>query len=328
MATPNGQGAQAHANGDTPATQAQANGYHHDAQAHGPVVTPQGYAQPHMAGVNGKEVNGLTHAMGAMTFPSGRGGSKYVPKGIITPHTNPIDYNAMQRNPVAQQYMVVPNGAMVGSNMPPVHGHLAHALSGGYRTNQGSPLPCLPTDAYSGAPFVPGYHWPYSFNNNTDGPDSANPLRDSWTPVDENNPGNFTGMAGQAEHYYGGVSPAVMAGYMYNGTPCPMPFQPYQMMRTPSGYAWQDLDALLKQDPPIPAPVPAMWTNPSDVTLARSLENREGITNVYIRGFLPETTDAMLESYAARFGKIERCKAIVDLDTGLCKGLVVPSSLL
>lgn len=49
----------------------------------------------------------------------------------------------------------------------------------------------------------------------------------------------------------------------------------------------------------------------------------EGITNVYIRGFLPETTDEMLHAYAARFGKIERCKAIVDLDTSLCKGYLL-----
>lgn len=94
------------------------------------------------------------------------------------------------------------------------------------------------------------------------------------------------------------------------------------MMRGAEGYVLQDLDALLKQDPAIPPAVPAMWTNPSDLTLAKCLENREGITNVYIRGFLPETTDEMLYAYAARFGKIDRCKAIVDLDTGLCKGYV------
>ena len=97
---------------------------------------------------------------------------------------------------------------------------------------------------------------------------------------------------------------------------------PFQMMKTPNGYILQDLESLTQQDPPIPRAVPAMWTNPSDLTLAKCLENREGITNVYIRGFLPETTDEMLYAYASRFGKIDRCKAIVDLDTGLCKGYV------
>ncbi|KAE8356013.1 hypothetical protein BDV28DRAFT_12077 [Aspergillus coremiiformis] len=95
---------------------------------------------------------------------------------------------------------------------------------------------------------------------------------------------------------------------------------PFQMMKTPTGYILQDLESLTQQEPPIPRAVPAMWTNPSELTLAKCLENREGITNVYIRGFLPETTDEMLYAYAARFGKIDRCKAIVDLDTGLCKG--------
>lgn len=317
----NGQGPQVHANGDTAVLQGQANGYHYDAQAHGRVATPQGYTQPHMVGVNGKDVNGLAHVFGGLTTQDNRSGSKYAaPKGILTPHGGGIDVNGAQRHH-GQQYMVFPNGAMCGA-MPPVPAHFAQ-VAPQHRANQGSPLQYLPTDVYPGAglPLVPGYHWPYSFNDNTDGPDSANPQHDFWTPVDENNPGNFTSMAGQAEHYPA-VSPhdqALVAGYMYNGTPCPVP---YQMMRTPGGYAWQDLDALVKQDPPIPRAVPAMWTNPSDMTLAKCLENREGITNVYIRGFLPETTDEMLHSYAARFGKIDRCKAIVDLDTSLCKGLV------
>ncbi|KAJ6024044.1 hypothetical protein N7540_004841 [Penicillium herquei] len=94
----------------------------------------------------------------------------------------------------------------------------------------------------------------------------------------------------------------------------------WQVMRTTNGYILQDLTVLTQQEPAIPPAVPAMWTSPTDMTLAKCLENREGITNVYIRGFLPETTDELLHSYASRFGAIERCKAIVDLDTGLCKG--------
>ncbi|KAH8700804.1 putative RNA binding protein MSSP-2 [Talaromyces proteolyticus] len=94
----------------------------------------------------------------------------------------------------------------------------------------------------------------------------------------------------------------------------------YQMMKTPTGYIIQDMEVLTQQEPPIPRAIPAMWTNQSDLTLAKCLENREGITNVYIRGFPPETTDEMLHAYASRFGDIDRCKAILDLETGLCKG--------
>ncbi|RAH76324.1 polyadenylate-binding protein [Aspergillus japonicus CBS 114.51] len=112
-----------------------------------------------------------------------------------------------------------------------------------------------------------------------------------------------------------------LSNFGFNGLPQPSgTCLPLQMMKTPTGYILQDLESLTQQDPPIPRAVPAMWTNPSDLTLAKCLENREGITNVYIRGFLPETTDDMLHAYASRFGKIDRCKAIVDLDTGLCKG--------
>lgn len=114
-----------------------------------------------------------------------------------------------------------------------------------------------------------------------------------------------------------------LSNFGFNGLPQPSgTCLPLQMMKTPTGYILQDLESLTQQDPPIPRAVPAMWTNPSDLTLAKCLENREGITNVYIRGFLPETTDDMLHAYASRFGKIDRCKAIVDLDTGLCKGFV------
>lgn len=99
-----------------------------------------------------------------------------------------------------------------------------------------------------------------------------------------------------------------------------VPFPSATVLRTPNGYVEYDLDALTQQEPAIPVPVPGAGVNPSQQNLARCLENRLGINNVYIRGFLPETTDEMLHGFAARFGEIERCKAIVDLDTGLCKG--------
>lgn len=124
--------------------------------------------------------------------------------------------------------------------------------------------------------------------------------------------------------FAGAVGSVPLAGFPFNSIPpqLPQPGFPLQMMKTATGYVLQDLEVLTQQDPPIPRAVPAMWTNPNEITLAKCLENREGITNVYIRGFLPETTDEMLHAYAARFGKIDRCKAIIDLDTGLCKGYV------
>ncbi|KAL9061164.1 MAG: hypothetical protein Q9162_000309 [Coniocarpon cinnabarinum] len=79
-----------------------------------------------------------------------------------------------------------------------------------------------------------------------------------------------------------------------------------------------ELQVLCQKDPPIPKAVPAPFspTKPLD----RRLENPNGITNVYIRGLQPNTSDEMLYSLAKRFGDIESSKAIIDLNTGLCKG--------
>lgn len=75
---------------------------------------------------------------------------------------------------------------------------------------------------------------------------------------------------------------------------------------------------LLQQEPIIPRAIPA----PSSPLkpLDRSLENKNGETNVYIRGLLPETTDEMLHNWGSRFGDIQSSKSIIDLKTNLCKG--------
>lgn len=83
-----------------------------------------------------------------------------------------------------------------------------------------------------------------------------------------------------------------------------------------------DMEALLKQDPPIPAAVPAVFTPPQHMkTLEQCLENRiVGNRNVYIRGLHPTTDDDLLLKYAQRFGEVEQSKAIIDTATGACKG--------
>lgn len=170
---------------------------------------------------------------------------------------------------------------------------------------------------------IPGYNSsPYMMNYGL--PNMSNNQQFPWgTPNGQNRPQNENNTPIQ---YFSGPFgpnagssplPEYPSGNMYPQMGPPLPLQ---MMRTPNGYVAHDMEALTQQEPAIPSAVPAMWTNPSEMSLAKCLENREGITNVYIRGFLPETTDEMLHAYAARFGEIERCKAIVDLDSGLCKG--------
>ncbi|KAF3350341.1 RNA recognition domain-containing protein [Verticillium dahliae] len=84
----------------------------------------------------------------------------------------------------------------------------------------------------------------------------------------------------------------------------------------------RNLDELLRQDPPIPKAVPAVFTPAAQMkSLDQSLENRiPGNRNVYIRGLHPTTDDELLFHYAARFGDVETSKAIIDTSTGACKG--------
>lgn len=97
---------------------------------------------------------------------------------------------------------------------------------------------------------------------------------------------------------------------------------PIQPMKCPDNksYEMANMDELVTREPAIPRAVPALWTNSEELSLAKCLQNPEGITNVYIRGFMPDTTDADLHHWASRFGEIESCKAIIEQDTGKCKG--------
>ena len=105
------------------------------------------------------------------------------------------------------------------------------------------------------------------------------------------------------------------------------PIQPMKCQDNKS-YEMVNLDELVNRDPPMPRAVPALWTNQEELSLAKCLQNPEGITNVYIRGFMPDTTDEDLHHWASRFGEIESCKAIIEQDTGKCKGYVATCSLL
>ncbi|CCG81240.2 Sporulation-specific protein 5 [Taphrina deformans PYCC 5710] len=71
----------------------------------------------------------------------------------------------------------------------------------------------------------------------------------------------------------------------------------------------------------IPPPVPSLFVGPSiEEALEQSLYNPNQTTNVYIRGLPPDTTDETLLAICERFGTISSSKAIVDIQTGLCKG--------
>ncbi|KAI9374730.1 hypothetical protein BJX61DRAFT_532179 [Aspergillus egyptiacus] len=229
--------------------------------------------------------------------------------------------------PYNNQLVLLPNGGVFGG-LPPVSPVGPFPPTSLPSHDQMGQIPYMPNTIYPGLtpgclPGMQGYPLPYLMN--CDMQDPTGQKRSHWASSDEHK-GSGPSMSdgGNQSDYVNslpGVDGSTLSNYTMNNLPqggqgCLQ----LQMMKTPTGYILQDLESLVQQEPAIPRAVPAMWTNPTELTLAKCLENREGITNVYIRGFLPETTDEMLHAYASRFGKIDRCKAIVDLDTGLCKG--------
>lgn len=88
-------------------------------------------------------------------------------------------------------------------------------------------------------------------------------------------------------------------------------------------YVFMDFHHITHQDPEIPRAIPAPYSfNDGRGTLDRILDNPHSTTNVYIRGFHPNTTDGMLQQYGSRFGEIETAKSIIDHLTNTCKGYV------
>jgi hypothetical protein len=163
-----------------------------------------------------------------------------------------------------------------------------------------------------------GYNWPYGVPANLPALDEGR--RGSWSSEEQ-----------------GPITPAITGGHMdYYNNNCQYPATssstqqyiagPIQPMKSNDNKSYEmiNLDNLTQQHPAIPRAVPALWTNQEELSLAKCLQNPEGITNIYIRGFMPDTTDEDLEAWASRFGEIESCKAIIEQDTGKCKGYCSP----
>lgn len=239
-------------------------------------------------------------------------------KGSAPVATNTsMDWSAANCASYGTPFVLVPNSTMF-NGLQQVAPFMPTSIAG--QTDQMGPFSSMsPGVTPNLNTMVPGTYpaWPYLVNYNWQ--DNRQVMWSSCDGQTFPQTENASPMQYHPSPYLDGTS---LPGYSY---PSMIPqlgslSLPYQMMKTTNGYVIQDVEALTQQEPAIPRAVPAMWTNPSELTLAKCLENREGITNVYIRGFLPETTDEMLNAYAARFGRIDRCKAIVDLDSGLCKG--------
>ncbi|KAI9821799.1 MAG: hypothetical protein M1827_002380 [Pycnora praestabilis] len=204
-----------------------------------------------------------------------------------------------------------------GSHYPFIPQYLSPVNYQGYAPGQHL-LPATPQN--------PGWSRSQLENAGRDIPGLVN-RRDSWSSNEENAPGTpYYGEGGHSDLHQSVLiadrSPIDAYGY---ARPSPQELsQTYGHQRSSKApaeqFGYHHLDVLLQQDPSIPHAVPAIFSRPGSRTLAKALENEGGQTNVYIRGLLADTTDALLEAYVCRFGPVHSSKAIVNLQDGRCKG--------
>lgn len=83
----------------------------------------------------------------------------------------------------------------------------------------------------------------------------------------------------------------------------------------------EELSVLLNSEPTIPQAIPSLFTTPlNDQPQRATLVNPSRTSNVYIRGLPLDTTDDGLYAICRRFGSITSSKAIIDVQSGTCKG--------
>lgn len=181
---------------------------------------------------------------------------------------------------------------------------------------------------YAGYPSYPvdnSPSWATSRVPSSELPTLITPRRDSSSSNENDVPGTpFTQYTG-----YGDVRPGVAVvdnspQSLYWTTPSPSQarFGNFPGGNVPKPHIPSpiplNLQMLCQQDPPIPKAVPAPYS--PHKALDKALENPYGVTNVYIRGLQPNTTDDMLHMLASRFGDIASSKSIIDHSNGMCKG--------
>ena len=217
--------------------------------------------------------------------------------------------------------------AVNGSSAPDVY------QQGNVATTLGPQGQFVPSSAYGSHQIpssAPGYVWTNGQQATAEPPELAVPRRNSFSSNEEVGP-NTPFLGGHAPLEYQprintDNSPQAWA------TPSPQQLGPAyypQVSMKGHSYMLYDLDALCQQDPPIPKPIPAIFSGDKGRgTLESSLMNKLNTTNVYIRGLHPNTTDEMLHAYGARFGTIDSAKAMMDQQQGTCKGYAARHALL
>ncbi|KAF2736141.1 hypothetical protein EJ04DRAFT_174654 [Polyplosphaeria fusca] len=300
--------------------------YGQPGQGHGTAqYLPRGMPTSPHAGEN--NMQNLASNMGAMNLHASYGSGSTNKSGASFMSGQSSEFGVM---PMAQgQGLWVPNHNVLSSMYP--------VMAGGHQ-QPGMPHSAnmyTPTGAYIpqgsfqygqgmvDSPMAPS--WPSRVSSG-EMPSLMTPRRDSISSNENDVPG--TPYTSNGAYRYG-VSTAIMdrspsAVYTNSATPSPSQLVHSYQLVTPLQKAQSlptlpaHLLALLNKEPSIPRAIPA--PSSPHKPLDRSLENKTGETNVYIRGLLPETTDEMLLAWGKRFGDIQSSKSIIDMKSQQCKG--------
>lgn len=268
--------------------------------------------QPDMTASHNHHIGHQSDAMGAVMSQFS---TLALPTATSMPATSNISqlpahhgYCAAQEQPVAYQSYSVP----LHVGMAPETAY-SFGLAGQYPVQSGfAPLPV----PYHAMPYTPGRLTSYGDRSSEVVPGLEN-RRGSYSTTESTPATPFFGSASER-----GSAQRVAVFRSSYTTPSPEQVTMPGAAPKTAQPVDEELLALLKQHPPIPEAVPAVFTPPTHMkSLEQCLENRiHGNRNVYIRGLHPTTDDELLHKYASRFGKVEQSKAIIDTSTGACKG--------
>ena len=238
---------------------------------------------------------------------------------------NDINVNAMigqqAGGPMLYQ---LPDGTFMVSGSNTAQGNY-HQYPNGYNMTVTQPAQYQQA-AYHGIPHVGMPNGPHTPRNQPWAsaqsmhplPELIAPRRSSWSSNEEASPQT------PLDGYQPAVAISSHSPTTWSTTPSPIQAQfPQQIAKDADGVpVYADFWAWTQKDPAIPPPVPAVHSGPDGGrgTLDKILDNRNGTTNVYIRGLQPNTTDEMLGGYGARFGPIVSQKAIIEMSNNTCKG--------
>jgi hypothetical protein len=272
----------------------------------------------------GDNVTTLANGLGGMNLQYGTNRSQAATIGTMSSEYGgaPASGNSNLWNQQQPAHMIYPSNVMPGTAQTnpmvqpsTVYTPMAPYMQQGYGYNQ--------QQSFDNSPVT------NTFNNrlvSSEVPSLMTPRRDSISSTEQDLPAtpfNY-GLYGHGVTIIDRSPNGVFVG---SGTPSPSQLnsQGYITSTSKTSVVPPHILTLLQQEPIIPRAIPA--PNSPVKPLDRSLENKNGETNVYIRGLLPETTDDMLYSWGKRFGDIASSKSIIDLKTNLCKGYVPLSSV-